>query len=85
MVYKKDAKIDYDQCGNIMYETTQGDINSLLEYRYGVQHDRLPSPENKPSARGDTDKPIYKETWERNGIYHRRTSGFQKGTENLMG
>ena len=52
---------------------------------YGFEHDRLPSPEKKPSARGDTDQPIYKETWGRNGIYHRRTAGFQKDTENLMG
>ena len=50
-----------DSCETSINATTKEDINSLLGGWYEVDNYRLPSPKNKPSARGDTDQPVYKE------------------------
>ena len=47
-------------CENPMYATNQEDINNLLSDGYEVGDDRLPSSDNKPIARVDTDLPVYK-------------------------
>ena len=36
-------------------ETTQEDINDILDSGGEVDDDRLPSPENKPNPTGDTE------------------------------
>ena len=58
-----------------MHATTREDMNNLLACGYKVDDDRLPAPNNKPSARVDTDRPIYKDGWKFNGIDHRKASG----------
>ena len=50
-------------CDNTVHSITWEDINTLLEYGYEVYNDILPSPDNKPSARRDTDRNIYKDVW----------------------
>ena len=51
---------------------TQEGENSLLVDVYDTNGDILPKPENKPSARGDTDQHIYEYGWMWNGIDHSR-------------
>ena len=45
---------------------------------YKFDNDGLPAPENKPSARGDTEQPTYKDVWNCNGIGHIRAAGYQQ-------
>ena len=58
-----------------MQAITREYINALLVDGYEVSNYQQPVPGNKPSARGDTDRPVYKGTWKWNGIEHRRSSG----------
>ena len=60
-----------------MHATTLEGINALMQDWYELNDGRLLSPENKPSARGDTRRPIYKGGWVWNGIDHRKAYGFR--------
>ena len=53
--------IGSDVCETPVHATTRQDINALLEDGYEIGDDRLPAPDNKPSATGKTDRPVYKE------------------------
>ena len=67
--------VESNACETPIYESTREGINALMVDGYTFDYDILPAPENKPSARGDTDRPVYKGTWKWNGIEHRRSSG----------
>ena len=43
----REVVVEYDAHETTMHATHREDINSILEYGYGVDDDRLPSPENK--------------------------------------
>ena len=68
-----------------MQAITREYINALLVDGYEVSNYQQPVPGNKPSARGDTDQPIYKYQWAWNGIVHSRTALFQRDSEKLDG
>ena len=48
--------------------TVESGINYLLVDGYEVNDNQQPAPENKPTDRGGTDRPIYKYGWTFNGI-----------------
>ena len=48
-------------------------------------NERQQAPDNKPSARGDTDGQVYKYWWAWNGIDRRSSSGCQQDLEKLYG
>ena len=59
----KDSEKKKDKCEFVIgsdaretriHETTQEDINDLLDSWYEVDDDRLPDSQNKPSPTGDT-------------------------------
>ena len=52
---------------------------------YEVDDDKQPAPKNKPSARGNTDRSIYKEVLVWNGIDHRREVGYRQDSVKLDG
>ena len=56
----REVVVEYDAHETTMHATHREDINSILEYGYGVDDDRLPSPENKSNSRSDTDQAVYK-------------------------
>ena len=58
--YEREVEVDYNDHGKTINATTQEYINAFMEYGYEVNNDRLPTLENKPSARGDTYQPVYK-------------------------
>ena len=68
-----------------VHKTTWEDVNSLLGGGYEVDDGILPSPKNKPSDRGDTDRTICKDGCNWNFTYHRRVAGFWQYTVKLDG
>ena len=44
-----------------IHATNQEGTNDLLDDGYEFDDDRLPYPGNKPTPRGDTDRPVYKQ------------------------
>ena len=52
--------IGYDASETPIHETTQEDINDLLDGCHEVDDDRLPAPKNKPIPTGDTEQSVFK-------------------------
>ena len=57
---KRDVAVDTNQSETPIHVMVREDTNALLVDGYEVNDDQQPSPENKPSDRGNTDRPIYK-------------------------
>ena len=57
-VYGGWVAVESDSCETPVHETTWENINSLLLEWCEVDDDRFPTPDNKPSAVRDTDRPI---------------------------
>ena len=71
--YKEDERevtVDSISHETPMNATAWEDINFLLADGYEVDYYRLLYPEKKPSARGDTDQPVYKYIYDCNDIDH---------------
>ena len=77
--------VKYDAHQTLINENTQEDISAILANGYRVDDARLTEPDNKPSAGGDTDRPIYKYGWKCNGVKHRGGTGCQRDAEKFMG
>ena len=46
---------------------------------------RFPDPKNKPSATSDTERPVYKNIWKCESMYHRREAGCWIDAETIDG
>ena len=69
-----------------MHVNIREDINDLLKDGYEVDDDQHPSPENKPSDRGqDTYKTRYKWVLSRNRIYLKRSYIYRINSAKLDG
>ena len=73
----REVVVDYNDSETSMHAIFQEDVNTLLVDRYEVENDGLPASNNIPSARGDTDRPVYKELQTRNVIDYNCSSGCQ--------
>ena len=53
---RKGGGVESDARETPIHATTREYINALMAYFYKFNDDRIPTPENKPSDRGDTDQ-----------------------------